>query len=97
MAPGILTEEAQPALAMSTAGKGTPSEDMYGRYYPVDPKDLELESNFGPMRPEQMGYLQPTSADTPIEEMRKRFSKDGYLLVSRIRFSFPSLGDRQDD
>lgn len=56
-------------------------QDDFGRYYPADPDSLSLESNFGPMYKEFVGYLQPTSADTPIEEMRERYFRDGYLHV----------------
>ncbi|RAK99624.1 phytanoyl-CoA dioxygenase family protein [Aspergillus ibericus CBS 121593] len=58
--------------------------DQYGNYYPTDPKNLNLESNFGPMLPEKVGYLQPTSKDTPIEVMKERFSKDGYLFIKHL-------------
>ncbi|GKZ52125.1 hypothetical protein AbraIFM66951_001247, partial [Aspergillus brasiliensis] len=57
-----------------------PPDDRYGEYYPTDPKNLSLESNFGPMLPEKVGYLQPTSKDTPIEVMRERLLRDGYLF-----------------
>lgn len=59
-----------------------PQDDQYGKYYPTDPRNLSLESNFGPMLPQMIGYLQPTSKDTPIEVMRERFNGDGYLFVS---------------
>lgn len=57
------------------------SNDIYGKYYPSDPKSLNLESNFGPMDPERVGYLQPTSVDTPLEIMHERLQRDGYLFV----------------
>lgn len=74
-----------------------PPDDKYGEYYPTDPKNLKLESNFGPMLPEKIGYLQPTSKDTPIEVMRERLIRDGYLFVSLSLSSFgshtnPNLG-----
>lgn len=59
----------------------TASEDMYGNYIPVDPKTLNLESNFGPMDADAIGFLQPTSMETPLETMRERFERDGYLFV----------------
>ncbi|OOF93860.1 hypothetical protein ASPCADRAFT_172713 [Aspergillus carbonarius ITEM 5010] len=58
-----------------------PQDDQYGKYYPTDPRNLSLESNFGPMLPQMIGYLQPTSKDTPIEVMRERFNGDGYLFI----------------
>lgn len=57
------------------------ANDIYGQYYPADPKSLNLESNFGPMDRENVGYLQPTSVDTPLEIMHERFQRDGYLFV----------------
>ncbi|KAH8427731.1 phytanoyl-CoA dioxygenase family protein [Aspergillus melleus] len=58
--------------------------DDYGKYHPAHPKDLNLESNFGPMAPDQIGYLQPTSRETPIDLMRERFQRDGYLFVKDL-------------
>lgn len=80
MAPGILVEDT-PGAGGSTVSKGQAEKDNYGHYHPIDPAKLRLESNFGPMHPDQMGYLQPTSKDTPIEVMRERYFKDGYLHV----------------
>lgn len=54
---------------------------MYGKYHPADPDTLNLESNFGPMEPGLVGFLQPTSPDTALEIMHERFDRDGYLLV----------------
>lgn len=56
-------------------------DDMYGKYHPADPDTLNLESNFGPMEPGLVGFLQPTSPDTALEIMHERFDRDGYLLV----------------
>ncbi|KAL3260760.1 hypothetical protein ABHI18_004297 [Aspergillus niger] len=61
-----------------------PPDDRYGEYYPLDPKYLKLKSNFGPMLPEKIGCLQPTSKDTPIEVMRERLIRDGYLFVKQL-------------
>lgn len=90
MAPSAL-QSGSPTLAPALTprnlkfGDGKASigtdNDIYGSYYPADPATLRLESNFGPMDPATVGYLQPTSADTPIEVMRQRFEKDGYLFV----------------
>ncbi|KAJ6036389.1 hypothetical protein N7540_000668 [Penicillium herquei] len=57
------------------------ADDIYGSYYPVDPSTLNLESNFGPMETGSIGYLQPTSVDTPLDIMHERFECDGYLFV----------------
>ncbi|KAI9934573.1 hypothetical protein ASPWEDRAFT_645147 [Aspergillus wentii DTO 134E9] len=69
---------------------------MYGKYHPTDPRNLNLESNFGPMIPEQIGYLQPTSRDTPMEIMKKRFDRDGYLLVKNLLPKQPVLDCRRE-
>lgn len=84
MAPGILVDD-RPEADISTVSNGKAEGNVYGSYYPIDPAKLKLESNFGPMHPDQMGYLQPTSKDTPIETMRERYFKDGYLHVSKLR------------
>ena len=76
-APGIRTAEcSQPTSSLKPA-----INDQYGKYYPADPTTLNLESNFGPMDPSSVGYLQPTSIDTPLEIMHERFERDGYLFV----------------
>jgi phytanoyl-CoA hydroxylase len=88
MAPGRLASPApegsasQPAIKPQHTGNLKPAADnIYGNYHPADPKTLNLESNFGPMDPENVGYLQPTSFDTPLEIMHERFQRDGYLFV----------------
>jgi phytanoyl-CoA hydroxylase len=55
--------------------------DQYGNYYPMNLENLRLESNFGPMLPGQMGYLQPSSMNTPIGILQQSFKCDGYLLA----------------
>lgn len=80
MAPGILVDD-NPHSGISTVSKVETERDNYGSYHPVDPAELKLESNFGPMHPDHIGYLQPTSKDTPIEIMRERYFRDGYLHV----------------
>lgn len=108
MAPGVLIpDEHNGPEILSAPSQTGPEEssdikasqslahgDEYGSYCPADPKELNLESNFGPMPPELMGYLQPTPADAPIELMRERMQKDGYLLVGYsqpIHFHPPSI------
>lgn len=81
MAPGISTDRPALPSISSKCDQSAPVKDLYGSYHPAEPKDLRLESNFGPMVPEQMGYLQPTPVDTPIDVMRERFNNDGYLFV----------------
>ncbi|KAL4894522.1 hypothetical protein BDV59DRAFT_207113 [Aspergillus ambiguus] len=82
------------SLPSKTAPQTSP-DDNYGKYYPVDPKNLNLESNFGPMDPAQIGYLQPTSKETPLDVMRERFSRDGYLLVKGLLPREPVLDCRR--
>lgn len=78
----MVQSEVLASVSTTKQQKASPKDDIYGKYYPTDPKNLSLESNFGPMDPERIGYLQPTSKDTPLEIMRERFNRDGYLLVS---------------
>lgn len=92
MAPGRLESPLANTSHLPSDGKSQPhaslspaSDDIYGHYYPVDPDTLNLESNFGPMEPGSVGYLQPTSIDTPLEIMHERFERDGYLFVSRAQ------------
>lgn len=87
MAPGVLQSEAPASLPTQKVKQldhreaYDPNNDIYGNYFPADPKTLSLESNFGPMDPASIGYLQPTHRDTPLNVMRERFERDGYLLV----------------
>jgi phytanoyl-CoA hydroxylase len=43
----------------------------------------QIRSNHGSHIP-GAGWLKPTSADTPIEEMRRRYEEDGYLYVNGL-------------
>lgn len=43
-----------------------------------------LQANQGRVPRPQLGWLRPTSADTPIEEMRRRLDEDGYLHVKGL-------------
>lgn len=85
MAPSRLESPPLESPALSSANKLENTKeipkDNYGNYYPADPATLNLESNYGPMSPESIGYLQPTSKDTPLEVMHERFERDGYLFV----------------
>ncbi|KAH6887517.1 hypothetical protein B0T10DRAFT_562732 [Thelonectria olida] len=71
-------------------------EDNYGKYHPAVPSTLSLESNFGPMDSETIGYLQPTSKDAPLEVMRERFDRDGYLFIKGCIPKEDSLECRHD-
>ncbi|KAI0975486.1 hypothetical protein F4678DRAFT_420392 [Xylaria arbuscula] len=61
-----------------------PDGDQYGKYFPANPATLDLESNFGPMDPATIGYLQPTPADAPLEVMEERCQRDGYLFLKGL-------------
>ena len=78
MVPGILVESELSETPFEVKSK---QQDRYGYYHPKDPRELKLQSNFGPMDAEQIGYLQPTSANTPMDIMRDRYFRDGYLHV----------------
>ncbi|RSL79619.1 hypothetical protein BHE90_011979 [Fusarium euwallaceae] len=99
MAPGRLesppADTTTPSVQKLKASKG-PSEDPYGHYYPADPNTLSLESNFGPMEPDTIGYLQPTTLDTPLEVMHERFEGDGYLFIKGCISKETSLACRRD-
>ncbi|KAJ5107373.1 hypothetical protein N7456_004048 [Penicillium angulare] len=71
------------------------SDDIYGNYSPANPDTLNLESNFGPMEPGTIGYLQPTSIDTPLDIMHERYERDGYLFVKRCISKEASLKCRE--
>lgn len=90
MAPGLLespvTQPASRPTVEHIERIKAAADDNYGKYYPADPKSLTLESNFGPMDPETVGYLQPTSVNTPLEIMHERFQRDGYLFVRQTMF-----------
>ncbi|ETS73769.1 hypothetical protein PFICI_14715 [Pestalotiopsis fici W106-1] len=82
--PGVVEESLRQQPLPVNGGKASFKGDKYGKYHPADPRKLDLESNFGPMDPNTIGYLQPTSADTPIDIMRERFDRDGYLHVKGL-------------
>jgi phytanoyl-CoA hydroxylase len=45
---------------------------------------LELHSPGGPIQPNSIGFLQPSSKDKPFEELREQFSRQGYLWVKEV-------------
>ncbi|KAF9639598.1 phytanoyl-CoA hydroxylase [Lasiodiplodia theobromae] len=97
MAPGIQSATLPDPTTLPQTKASLNSEtpkDQYGNYYPADPATLNLESNFGPMDPDSIGYLQPTSADTPLEVMHERFERDGYLHVKSLLPKDPVLACR---
>ncbi|KAK9419903.1 putative Phytanoyl-CoA hydroxylase [Seiridium unicorne] len=87
--PSIIQSSLPNGLSPVAGHKGSVSsgglkDNQYGKYHPRDLRTLDLESNFGPMDPDAIGYLQPTSANTSIETMRARFKIDGYLYVGSV-------------
>lgn len=43
-----------------------------------------LYVNDGPLKPENVGFLRPTTLDTPIDQIRQRLQEDGYVLLKGI-------------
>lgn len=56
------------------------------------PSDCEFYSfngeklfvNDGLLRPEQVGALKPSSPDLPLDELRRRYSEDGYVFLKGL-------------
>lgn len=44
----------------------------------------KLYVNDGPLEPEQIAPLKPTTLDTPIDEIRRRFEEDGYVFLKGL-------------
>lgn len=54
-------------------------------YYPIsEPLPDHIRANQGCVSQPQLGWLRPTFADTPIEEMRHRLAEDDYLFVKGL-------------
>jgi phytanoyl-CoA hydroxylase len=49
-----------------------------------DGNALKLRSSRGIIEPHFLGKLQPTSTDTPMEEIRRRYEQDGYVWLKRL-------------
>ena len=51
-----------------------------------EPNELpKIRSNHGSeVDPASIGWLRPTSVDTPLEEMRRRFKADGYVYIKGL-------------
>lgn len=47
-------------------------------------QDKTFYVNDGPLPKEYIGLLEPVTLDTPIEEIRRRYNEDGYLLVKNV-------------
>jgi phytanoyl-CoA hydroxylase len=44
----------------------------------------KLFVNDGELTPDQVGTLRPTTLDTPIEEVRRRYNEDGYVFLKHL-------------
>lgn len=44
----------------------------------------ELFVNDGPLKPDETAPLRPTTLDTPIDEIRRRFKDDGYVFLKGL-------------
>lgn len=44
----------------------------------------QLFVNDGPLDQSQIGYLKPTTLDTPLEEIRRRYEEDGYVFLKGL-------------
>lgn len=44
----------------------------------------KLYVNDGLLRPEQVGALKPSSPDLPLDELRRRYTEDGYLFLQGL-------------
>lgn len=49
-----------------------------------EPPISQLHVNDGPLEPENVARLRPTSLDTPIDEIRRRYAEDGYVFLKGL-------------
>jgi hypothetical protein len=47
-------------------------------------REKQFFVNDGILPPESIGLLTPTTLDTPVSEMQRRYKEDGYLLVKNV-------------
>ncbi len=58
-----------------------PSEPAFGPHLKSDEKP-KLRSNHGAaLDPDVIGWMESMPTDTPLAEMRRKFDKEGYLLI----------------
>ena len=54
-------------------------------FEPLDQAVPRIRSNEGDfIAQKSLGWMRPTSSDTSLDEMRRRFEHDGYLLVKGL-------------
>ena len=80
MAPDALMDEFQ-ELSRPTSNKVPGTDGLRQHSMFRDMHTLQLHSSGGPIDPASIGYLKPTPFDTPLEEMRQRYYRDGFLWV----------------
>ena len=53
---------------------------------PLKPEDLPfgVRSNTGSIDDELVGWMRVTTRDTPIDEVRRRLRRDGYVFVKNV-------------
>jgi phytanoyl-CoA hydroxylase len=58
-----------------------PAHELY-----AEPHGLpKLRSNYGKyVNSASVGWMRPTAVDTPVDEIRKRFEEDGYVLIKGV-------------
>ncbi|KAL3965311.1 hypothetical protein ACCO45_002315 [Purpureocillium lilacinum] len=50
----------------------------------VERPPIAVGSNQGKIASQNLGWMRPTTTDTPLEEMRERLRQDGYLFVKNL-------------
>jgi phytanoyl-CoA hydroxylase len=78
MTPSALIDDSQ----SETLGKAGPSPKLRGTFRDMD--TLELHSSGGAIDPDSVGWLRPSSKDTPIEQLREQYNRDGYLWMKGV-------------
>ena len=61
-----------------------------------DGNPFKLRSPGGIIEPRFLGRLQPTSTDTPMEEIRRQYEQDGYVWLKRLLPPFDVWNTRKD-
>lgn len=68
-------------MATATQSAPVPAHELV-----YEPNELpKLRSNYGKYLDEtSVGWMQPTTIDTPLEEIRRRFETDGYVWMKNV-------------
>jgi hypothetical protein len=86
MAPSATTSPSVPPTYSQS--KTNPAYDS--------PNDLKLLSSGGPIDPNSIGRLRPTDLSTPLEEIRERYAKEGYVWLKGLLPAADIWKARQD-